>query len=299
MHVDEEQLARWAKPPGQTEQDKCDNAVTAVKKAIDASDVLSDIVNVFPQGSYRARTNTRQNSDVDICICHKTSFFPDYPEGRTRDDYGNVDAAIPFDEFKNLVEEALVDYFGQEAVTRGNKAFDIHENTYRVDADAVAVFKHRRYDSDGSNNWIEPEGIAFKPDDGGLIKNWPEQTYSNGVDKNSAERTNRGYKAVIRILKRLRDDMQDNNEEAAEDIASFLIESLAWNAPDSCFKHTTYRDDVKSVIAHTYNHTADYEKCKEWGEVNELKYLFRTSQPWTRKQANDFLLAAWNYIGFD
>ncbi len=295
----EDTFISWAKPPGQTEQDKCDNAVAAIKKAVDANDKLSSIVTVFPQGSYRARTNVRQNSDVDICVCHRTSFFADYPDGKSDVDYGNVDAAMPYGTFKNLVEEALVDYFGQRAVTRGNKAFDIHENSYRIDADVVAAFKRRRYYSDGSNNWTEPEGITIKPDNGGLIENWPEQTYSNGVDKNSTERTKQRYKAVIRILKRLRDDMQENNRKAADGVASFLIESLVWNTPDSYFSHTFYWEDVKSVIAYTYNQTKDYEKCKEWVEVNELKYLFRTSQPWAREQANNFLLAAWNYVGFD
>lgn len=296
----EDTFISWAKPPGQTEQDKCDNAVIGVKKAIAANDKLSSIAEVFSQGSYRARTNVRQNSDVDICVCHKISFFPEYPDGKTDVDYGNVNAALPFIEFKNLVEKALVNYFGQGSVKRGNKAFDIHENTYRIDADVVAAFKHRRYNADGFNNWIEPEGIAFIPDNGGgVIKNWPEHNYTNGIDKNSIDRTNRRYKAVIRIMKRLRDDMQENNRKAASDIASFLIESLVWNTPDNYFNHTFYWEDVKSVIAYTYNQTKDYEKCKEWGEVNELKYLFRTSQPWTMKQTNEFLIAAWNYIGFN
>ena len=37
--------------------------------------------------------------------------------------------------------------------------------------------------------------------------------------------------------------------------------------------------------------------CNESREVNELKYLFRSSQPWTREHANAFILAAWHYIG--
>ena len=36
----------------------------------------------------------------------------------------------------------------------------------------------------------------------------------------------------------------------------------------------------------------------EWGEVNELKYLFRRAQALTRQEANEFLQAAWDYIGY-
>ncbi len=60
----------------------------------------------------------------------------------------------------------------------------------------------------------------------------------------------------------------------------------------------TYADILRHVIADTWNRTRKDEDCSEWGEVNELKYLFRTSQPWTRQQANDFLQAAWDYIGY-
>ena len=52
-------------------------------------------------------------------------------------------------------------------------------------------------------------------------------------------------------------------------------------------------------LAHLWNETRTDETCKEWGEENELKYLFRPSQPWNRDQVNAFLQAAWDYIGFE
>jgi len=69
-------------------------------------------------------------------------FFPDYPTGKQKEDFGNVNGSITFANYKSLVQEALESYFGKQSVTRGNKAFDIHANTYRVDADAVADFEH-------------------------------------------------------------------------------------------------------------------------------------------------------------
>jgi hypothetical protein len=47
-----------------------------------------------------------------------------------------------------------------------------------------------------------------------------------------------------------------------------------------------------------WNETRTDESCKEWGEVNELKYLFRAGQAWSRGQVNTFLQAVWDYIGF-
>ena len=85
---------------------------------------------------------------------------------------------------------ALVRQFGKKAVHRGNKAFDIHENSYRVDADVVPLFIHRRYTTDG---WYQC-GVQLQPDKGGRIvtmgapaddAHWPKQQYENGVDKNT------------------------------------------------------------------------------------------------------------------
>jgi len=56
---------------------------------------------------------------------------------------------------------------------------------------------------------------------------------------------------------------------------------------------------VRAVLAELFNNTLSDDKCSEWGEVSELKYLFRTSQPWTRESAHQFLSDAWNYIGYE
>jgi tRNA nucleotidyltransferase (CCA-adding enzyme) len=91
MSISEETFSSWSKGPGKTEQDKCDNAERAVRKAIDACEALSAMdITVFPQGSYAARTNVRQNSDVDICVRLNSVAFSDYPDGKSHSDYGRV-----------------------------------------------------------------------------------------------------------------------------------------------------------------------------------------------------------------
>jgi len=198
-----------------------------------------------------------------------------------------------------MVEKALKGFLGESSVTRGCKAFDVHANTYRIDADVIPTFEHRRYtgqkNSDGSHHYLC--GVAFKTDAGKLIINWPEQTYDNGVARNDV--TGRSYKRVIRILKRLRNKMQAENIADSSNMASFLIECLVWNASAESFNHDTYTAILRHVIADLWNRTRKDEDCAEWREVNELKFLFRSSQLWTREQANKFFDAAWNYIGFE
>lgn len=294
----EDVFCTWGGAPSTTEQAKCENAERAVRKAIDASAKLNTRnIEVFAQGSYANRTNVRQDSDVDICVLCNDTFFPNYAmsEGLSNGVFGFSDAQYRYADFKNDLEAALKSYFGKDSVTRGKKAFDVHANTYRVDADVVPCFEHRRFMGTPQNNW-SISGTELLPDNGGSIINWPRQNYRNGVDKNDV--TGRRFKAVVRILKRLRYEMIGNGHTIAESIPSYLIECLVWNVPNEGFGHDEYRADVRYALAHLCNETRTDETCKEWGEINELKYLFRQSQPWTREQVNKFLNAAWTYIGF-
>jgi hypothetical protein len=297
----EDKLTSWAKGLGTTEQEKCENAARAVKDALAADKFLNELPSkprVFVQGSYRANTNVRQDSDVDICVLLPDHYFFDLTFSDITDDQepGTKPTTITYPDFRNEVEKALVDRFGRAGVTRGNKAFDVHSNTYRIDADVVAAFEMRRYGKRrGDGTLPYDSGIAFVPDNGWRIQNWPEQTNDNGVAKNN--RTARNYKRAIRILKRLRNEMQDKKISAANDIGSFVIESLVWNVPDEAFEKEDYSAIIRYVLAHTCNETRTDDTCIEWGEVNELKYLFKGSTG-LREKVNAFLNAGWDYLGY-
>lgn len=300
MNISENTFISWAQGPSKTESDKCENTEVAVRKAIAANDKLSAWnISVFSQGSYKARTNVRLDSDVDICVRYNSTFFPEYPDGTTKETFGNVDGTMAFADFKKLVGNALNEHFGEVGVTRGNKAFDVHRNTYRIDADVVPTFEHRRYtgNKNPDGTWEYFSGVAFNADSGGLIKNWPEYNQANGVSRNDA--TGRRYKRIIRILKRLRNKMQEDNVAEAENIASFLIECLVWNASLTAFQHDTYAEDVRQVIIDVWNSTKTDEACSKWVEVNQMKWLFHPTQPWARQQAHQFMQAAWSYIGYE
>jgi hypothetical protein len=297
----EEQFGTWAKGPSATEQAKCENAESVVRTAIRGNANLKTLdIKIFTQGSYAARTNVRLDSDVDICVCRQNLFYYELPPAGSKDlsDYGIVPASISFGDYKNSVGDALTTHLGNAGVKRGDKVFDVHANTYRVDADVVPAFEYRRYtgfDSLGRPKYRQ--GIEIIPDSGDPIINWPQQTYDNGVAKN--DRTNRMYKRIIRILKRLRNAMQDDGVREVENVASFLIECLVWNTPDNVLVADTYFQAVRGSLVHLYNASTKQETCNEWGEVNELKYLFRDGvQPWTRDQANKFVVAVWQYVGF-
>lgn len=289
----EAQFRVWAKPPSQTEQERCDNALSAVRKAITASDKLrARQISVFCHGSYRNNTNVRQDSDVDIGILCTDTFFYDLPEGTTSETFGIIPASYGHEQYKNEVENALVDYFGRSAIKRGNKAFDVHETSYHVEADVAPFFEHRRYQTNG----ITLKGVELRTDKGNTrVINWPEQHYENGVRKNT--QTGMRFKSIVRVLKVLSNEMLEANIKAG-DIPGFLVECVVWNIPNENLQNSDYTANIREALIFLYNNTKAEEPCKEWGEVSELKYLFRPSQKWTREQVNAFTVSVWNYLGF-
>lgn len=298
----ERHLRDWAAPPGSAEQQKIERAEREVRAAIRASRALQyRNVEVFAQGSYRNRTNVPQESDVDICVkCSDTFMYdvvPDDDNVRKAAESTYAPATYRYSDYKNDLQNALVSHFGSTAVSRGDIAFTVHETTTRVDADVVAAFEHRRIvgrDAFGRLRYLV--GTDFFADSGRRIINWPQQHYDNGVAKNAATRER--FKAMVRVLKNLRHEMKAANIGAANPIPSYFIECLVFNVSSGTFGHSTYYAELQEVLRELYHATKEAASCQEWGEVNELKYLFRNSQPWTREAGNAFVLAAWRYMGF-
>jgi len=114
------------------------------------------------------------------------------------------------------------------------------------------------------------------------------------------KRTNTYYKKAVRILKRLENSMVAAG--VTDELPSYLMECLVYNCPDEYFARTTWRDVMQGCLANIFNNTFGPEPTVEserWLEVNEAKYLFFTSQKWTREQVHTFAGAAWTYMGLE
>lgn len=295
MNFTEDHLSRWAARPSQTETDRMNNAESAVKKAIGASAAFNNrSVRVFAQGSYRNRVNVKADSDVDVAVVCTDSFFWDGgPPGATLETLGYGPAQYLYSDFRRDVGNAVRSYFNSGTVTEGDKAFDIKSNTYRVEADVAPFFVHKRFAQDGSY----VAGVEMEPKSGGRIINWPDQHYENGVAKNKA--TSRSYKGCVRMLKVLRYKMKADGFASANSVPSFLMECLVWNVPNLHLGYNTWTKILREALIYLYNATETDAGCREWGEVSELKYLFRAGQPWTQEWANAFVVDCWNYVGFE
>lgn len=298
----------WAKPPSETEEEKASRAAQMVREAVRGTGRLADhAFDVYPTGSYRNNTNIRLGSDVDIAIVLKGAFFYQLPSGRRPEEFGfGQGAAYGLAEFKRDLGLALRDAFGAD-LSEGNKTFDIAGNSYRLPADATPFLVHRAYSGNRlpDGQWQFVEGVETRPKNQPerRLINWHQQHYEWGVAKNTA--TNRRFKRVTRILKRLRDDMTAQGspeaQRAAQSAASFLLECVAFNAADSCFNQSegTYYQDVRSVIAAGWSATKGDDTAASLVEVSRRKTLFGGEQAWSRAQAHEFLLRAWRHVGFE
>lgn len=295
----EDTLRNWAQRPSNTEQDRIDRTERMIKDAISHSpDYNVKNAHVFAKGSVRMRTNIRSTSDIDVCVKAANVLFTDYPEGASNSTYNNSDSTYTFIEFRKAVEDAICGYFGYSDVdTEGNKAIRIRANvgSSRIDADVVPAFEHRRYTSLTHANYCE--GIEIRPKNSLYTRviNWPDQNYANGLSKH--ENSYRRYRKMVRILKRMRSTMKDRGINSADFALSFLIESLLWNVPNEFYGNQNYQEDLEGIFKHLKYYLATDERVKEWGEVNELKYLFRPQQRWTRAGAEAFIHDAERFYG--
>ncbi len=301
----EKQFSRWAKPPSRTERERCENAIRAVRNAIAGSDALRKRqLKVFLQGSYRNRVNVRQDSDVDVGILCYDTFIPSYPPGTDHATFGVSPATYHYHQYKHDIHMALAAHFGSNAVRRGNKAFDIQQNSYRVEADVAPFFEHRHYWMNQSA-WGYWGGVVLKPGSGGFIYNYPERLletwpdlklhYESGVSKNKT--THLRFKGGVRILKKLRNQMDEAGILAARPVPGFLVECLVFNTPNSCFDHRTWYERVWAILHHLYWSTVSNQGTPDWYEVNGVKLLFAPTQPWTKQIAHEFVYAAQDYLG--
>ena len=290
----EETLNGWRKPPSDTEETKLSNIERMVRECINVAPTLQGIkIKTFGQGSYVNDTNVRLNSDVDLNVKYCDAFYYDLPLGKTREDFGlNNPISYSAQEFKNDVQSALVRKFGND-VHRKNKCIAIVGNTNRVGADVVPTLQYRKYSENGSY----VEGVRFYADNGDEVTNYPLQHIDNGKEKN--RQTQRRFKRLTRIYKRIRAKMVEDGESVNGNITSFLLECLLWNVPDRIYNdYNTWTDRLRESITFLWNNTKVDKDCTDWCEVSGLLYLFSSDRKWTKENVNTYLLQLWQYLEY-
>lgn len=288
----EEKLISWTKPSSETEQEKQERTERMIREAISAHKAFDNCkLNIFIKGSYANNTNVQVDSDVDIAVeCTEVIYWEKSEDCNYKGGSPYTGIWTP-QKLRDELILALKSKFPNQVDTSGSTAIQINSSSARVNADVVPCFGYRYH-----TVYSYVKGTKIFKTDGCKTVNYPMQQLENGIEKNN--RTNRLYKRVVRILKRTANEMSKNG--IFKEIPSYFVECLVYNCPDSLFESSTWTERIKSLLIYIYNNTKNEEpKENRWLEVNEYFYLFHPKQKWTRKDAEEFTIASWEYLGFD
>lgn len=293
-------LKSAARRPSDNETQKRDKTEKEIRAALAAYEPLQGRpYRVYAKGSYVNNTNVRLNFDVDIAVEYEGYFYSDLIfdlQGQDKSVVGVSSSSDTYttDEFKADILGALHDAYGKSAVSSGNIAYRVRENKTTLPADVVPSWQYRRYDRIENGAPVYQLGSCVFPESGGRKVNYPSQQLHNGRQKTQV--TGRRYKRMVRALKKLQTKLVEEGL-LNEELASYLVECIVYNVPNDHFNHTSYKADMRAVLAYIFNETLDSGNWNDWHEVHELRYLFR-GESWDRKKVHTLASEAWDYIGF-
>lgn len=289
MKYTNDELIKKSKPLSDTEKGNCKSTINVIKnllksfgftltneKIISNDDDLdygfsmrkdNHIYTVLLQGSYGNGTGVRQESDVDISIICDDVWVGKYTRFSARD-YKFCDSSFSILSLKC----ALVNHINSQypsMANNSNKCIDFAGNdTSRKNVDIVPALRYRDYSNDvycNPDNFVR--GICIITNDGRQIINYPEQTRDNSIYKNNE--TNYFYKKIVRIIKSIKLDMEDDGNRYAALISSFGLESLLYNVPNDIIKglYTNMQERIHAVSEYLYENRGNICIYKEPNEI--------------------------------
>ena len=305
--IPEATLARRASPPSATEMEKIKNAKNVVEKALKDFLPIESIKSkyslsffdfeVYLQGSYKNSTNIRFDSDIDIVVQLNSVRSVDSSQLSFNEkalvDKNYSDSAYSFKEFKTDIFNAIKKYFWWE-VSYWNKCIKIKGNTYRVDADLIPCFQHRRYMRFGvlESERQYKEGMKlYDTSNNEPIINFPKEHYRNGCAKNKDTEWN--YKAMVRVCKNIKYNLVESGVIWANVAPSYFIENLVYNCSAHCF-NGSYTSQLLSIFQFVYD--AIEKKRIQWFICANEEDLLISSKTWNIDDLTMFITKASNYF---
>lgn len=288
----EEKLLGWTKRSSDSEKEKQERAERMVRQAVNEHPAFDGAsTSIFSKGSYANNTNVKADSDVDIAVeCTNVCYWEEASDG-VHPPVSPYEGVWNPAKLRAELNQALRAKFPGQVDDSGSIAFRVNANTARVDADVVPCFTYKYYFSSDSHR----QGTRVFRADGSSLENYPQQQLDNGIAKNN--RTGRRYKRAVRILKRTENALAEAGTLDA--LPSYFMECLVYNCPDSLLNGNTWSSIIRGILYHIWSDLQGPEpETGRWLEPNGIKYLFHSSQPWTREEGRDLTQAAWNYWKF-
>lgn len=283
MPIDSETLESWA----QYDSGPIDSAKRThnrIQNELQSNDTLTHVdFNMYLQGSYANYTIVRASSDVDIVVQLTNMLYADLsglsPSERDQWRRNSGDPDYSWHEFRSGVVDVLESSFDSSAVEPVGKAIEVETSKLPLNADVLVCADHRDY-YHYPNGYHS--GIAFFDLSNTKIVNYPKQHISNGSTKQS--NTSNRFKETVRIFKRARNYLIDNNALTKENVPSYFIENLLYNVPDTQYVHNK-QDRVAKILR--YLNTTDYS---DWICQNGITAMFGSGPAeWNTRYADQYV----------
>jgi hypothetical protein len=245
---------------------------------------------VYLQGSYKNDTNIRGDSDVDVVVELKSSYFADVSQLSAADQqryWQNFSpTTYPWQDFRADILRALQKSYGSKALPEGRKSLKVVGESGRVPADVVVCMEHQRYQySYGFSNQRCVKGMTFYvPSESRWVVNYPKLHYDNGVAKNSLRATNGCYKPAVRMFKNARTYLIDRQLLASDRAPSYFVECLFYNVPDALFG-SGYQRMFLNILHWLNRATIDPFMCQN----GQLSLFGNSPEQWSVSDARIFL----------
>lgn len=230
MAISETQLETWSHRGSVTQSAATYQSIRTSLEDKNAPHASKDF-DIFLQGSYGNETNIFADSDVDIVIRLRQTYYSDlqYLTESAKANYEQAfrRASYGFPEFKRDVLTWLTACYGED-VKPGKKAIFVKGRGNRRDADVLVCTQHRRYRK--TSNGVDmnyDEGVVFWLPDGTEIVNFPKQHQVNCTTKH--QNTKDWLKPLVRVYKNMRNSMIADGYIQDGVAPSYFVEGMLWN----------------------------------------------------------------------
>jgi hypothetical protein len=291
MLISEAQLTTWSH---QGAIQSSASTYESIKNCIDNINWKADVsYDIYLQGSYRNSTNIRGNSDVDVIVEFSSVFYSNklkLPPDQLKEfnDYFSP-GKYKLAEFKQSVINGLVNSFGGNNVSEGNKSIKVKGENGRLDADVICCTEYREYRSFSKmapNNYIQ--GITFwHKNDDQQVRNFPIQHYDNGVAKNKEAGSN--YRSATRIIKNMKARLIEMGRIDSTLAPSYYVESMLYNVSSGSFNQSSFQDII-GIILHYLSTQVNTAQLNKFICQNQCRHLFTGNDPhWNEEQCTTFI----------
>lgn len=262
-----------------------------VRETLQSGPLAAMPCSVFAQGSYANKTNIVADSDVDMVIALRSAFYPDkeslsaIEKAEYAQHYERADHT--WHDFRRAVVEVLRDYY---LLDEGSRAVRVRSNLVRLPADVLIALDHRYYTSFPSfaaQTYVE--GVQFYASGTRKIVNYPKLHIEACAWKNRT--TGGNFRPVVRVAKNARNALVATGPaNISHDTApSYYLESLFWNADQSCFGGGV-ADAYRSAVTWLYEHSGELSR---WRLPNDRATLVGASPDaaWKKSSAEEIISA--------